>query len=228
MIKNIFILFLCVGLVVLLYVNYSIWRANIADADALRIFSHDKVQGIAYFKKSLDYFTPYKAEYQFDFIASVAGALAKNLPIPQLEDNLNFALDGADKAVKAHPKNAAYYTDMIKLYNILGEHGRNSEILNQAEMFGKKSLELSPNRQETRFYLARTALLRGESKLAVKWSKQAEELDPAVNLSRWYLGLAFIADNQREAGIIEIKKALELGYQQQNETERNFIKQLGF
>ena len=193
----------------------------------MRIFSRDPEQGIVLFKKSLDYFTPYKAEYQFDLIASAVGALAKNLPIPQLEDNLNFALDGADKAIKSHSQNAAYYTDMVKLYNILGEKGRNPEILNQAEMFGRKSLELSPNRQETRFYLARTALLEGDSKLAVKWSKQAEELNPAVNLSRWYLGLALIADNQREAGKIEIKKALELGYQPQNETERNFIKQLG-
>ena len=209
------------------YVNYSIWRANLANADALRIFSKDPAQGIELFKKSLNYSTPYKAEYQFDLVASVAGALGKNLPIPQLEDNLNFALDAADEAIKAHPKNAAYYTDMVKIYNILGEKGRNPEILNQAEMFGKKSLELSQNRQETRFYLARTALLKGDSKLALKWSKEAEELDPTVNLSRWYLGLALIADNQKEAGKIEIKKALELGYQPQNETEKNFIKNLG-
>ncbi|MEK7578334.1 MAG: O-antigen ligase family protein, partial [Patescibacteria group bacterium] len=207
-----------IGTLILLYLNYSIWRANVYDADALRIFSRDQVQGITYFKKSLNYFTPYKTEYQFDMVASVVGALAKNLPIPQLENNLNFVLDGADKAIKAHPKNAAYYTDMAKLYNILGEKGRNPEILNQAEMFGIKSLELSPNRQETMFYLARTALLKGDSRLAVKWSKQAEELGATLNLSRWYLGLAYIADNQIETGKIEIKKALELGYPPLNET----------
>lgn len=211
----------------LLYVNYGIWRANIADADALRIFPRDSEQGTILFKKSLTYFSPYKSEYQFDLLASVSGAIAKNLPISQLEDNLNFALNEADKAIKNHPQNAAYYTDMVKLYNILGEKGGNSEILNQAEIFGKKSLELSPRRQETRFYLARTALLKGDSKLAVQWTKEAEELNSTVNLSHWYLGLALIADNRREIGIIEIKKALELGYQTQNKNETDFIKNLG-
>lgn len=211
----------------LIYVNYGIWQANIADADALRVFSKSPAQGIELFKKSLSYNSPYKSEYQFDLFASVTGALAKNLQIPQLEDNLNFALSGAYEAVKSHPQNAAYYTDMARLYNILGEKGKNSEILNQAEVFGKKSLELSPNRQETRFYLARTALLKNDTKLAVKLTKKAEELDPSVNLSHWYFGLALIADNQSEAGKIEIKKALELGFRPQNDTEKAFIKNLG-
>lgn len=225
--RNIFVTFVLIGIFALEYFNYGIWRANIANADALRVFSHDPVQGIAYFKKSFDYFTPYKAEYQFDFIASVAGALQRNLPVPQLEDNLNLALDGADEAIKAHPKNAAFYTDMVTLYNILGEKGRNPAILNQAETFGKKSLELSPNRQETMFYLARTALLKNDTKTAVIWAKQAVSADPSINQSHWYLGLAYIADNQRQEGLAEIKKALESGYKLQNQAEASFVKSLG-
>ncbi len=211
----------------LLYVNYSIWRANVADADALRVFPRDPAQGIVLFKKSLNYFTPYKSEYQFDLIASVAGAVEKGMPLPNLEDIVNFSLGEADKAVAAHPKDAAKYTDMVRIYNILGTRGRNPEILAQAEVFGNKSLELSPQRQETLYYLARTALLKNDTRMAVALAKQAVLADPDVKQSHWYLGLAYIANNQRQEGIAEIKKAIEMGYKPQNQAEANFIKSLG-
>ncbi len=211
----------------LLYVNYGIWRANIADADALRIFSKNPTAGIVLFSKSLSYKSPYKSEYQFDLIASEGGAIEKGIPINNLEDAVNFALNEADKAVLAHPNNAGSYTDMLRIYNILGTRGRNLEILNQAEIFGKKSLELSPNRQETLFYLARTVLLKGDAKLAVDWTKKAVEVEPSIRQSHWYLGLAYVANNQKQEGIAEIKKALEMGYKPQNKAEEEFIKNLG-
>ncbi|MEK7198047.1 MAG: O-antigen ligase family protein, partial [Patescibacteria group bacterium] len=221
---------LLIGLAILLgllYVNYSIWRSNLADADALRTFSRDPAQGVIFFKKSLSYFSPYKSEYRFDLIASVVGAVEKNFPIPNLEETINFMLEEADKAILAQPKDAAKYTDMARIYNILGAKGRNLEILAQAEMFGKKSLELSPQRQETMFYLARTALLKGDTRSAVDLSKQAVLAEPSIRQSHWYLGLAYIANNQRQEGVAEIKKALELGYKPQNTTEEVFIKNLG-
>ncbi len=225
--KNIFVLFVYVGLFLLLYVNYGIWRANLADADALRYFSHDPSTGVALFKKSLSYWSPYQSEYQFDLIASVGGVIEKGIPINNLENTINFVLNEADKAVLAHPNNASSYTDMLRIYNILGTRGRDPAILNQAELFGEKSLKLSPNRQETLFYLARTALLKNNPKLAVQLTKQAVDVDPIINVSHWYFGLSYIANGQTNEGAVEIKKALELGYQPQNETEKNFIKSLG-
>ncbi|MCX6813426.1 MAG: O-antigen ligase family protein [Candidatus Azambacteria bacterium] len=225
--KNLFVAFVLICILGLLYVNYSIWRVNLADADALRYFSHDPSTGVALFKKSLSYWSPYQSEYQFDLIASMSGAIEKSVPINNLEDTINFALNEADKAVLAHPNNAGSYTDMTRIYNILGTRGRDPEILNQAELFGEKSLKLSPNRQETLFYLARTALLKNNPKLAVQLTKQAMDVDPTINVSRWYLGLSYIANGQTNEGAVEIKKALELGYQPQNETEKNFIKSFG-
>ena len=215
------------GLLALLYVNYGMWRANVADADALRTFPQDPELGLTFFEKSLNYKSPYKSEYQFDWIASVAGAVEKGLPIKNLENTINIALEEADKAILAHPKSASGYTDMLRIYNIFGTLGHDPEILTQAELFGKKSLELSPNRQETLFYLARTALLKNDPKLAVQLTKQAADIDPAINVSHWYLGLSYIANGQPNEGTAEIKKALELGYQPQNQTEKNFIKNLG-
>ncbi|MDO8676908.1 MAG: O-antigen ligase family protein [Candidatus Azambacteria bacterium] len=224
--KNIFALFVCVGLFVLLYVNYSIWRANIANADALRIFGKNSDESIVLFKKSQNYFTPYKAEYQFDLIASIAGALQKNIQLPNPEETINFALEAADKAVVSHPANAAYYTDLVKIYNILGGLGRDPQILAQAEAFGKTALELSPNRQETLYYLAQTALLKGDAKQAVNLAKEAVDAEPSIRQSHWYFGLALIADGQKKEGMAEIKKALDMGYKPQNQSETDFIKNL--
>lgn len=222
-----FIIGAVIFVIFLMYVNCSIWRANIADADALRIFPSNSSQGVGSFQESLNHFTPYKSEYQFDLLASVAGALEKRMPMANLENVINFALDEADKAVLAHPKNASYYTDMFRVYNILGELGRDPQILAQAKVFGDKSLELSPNRQETLFYLSKNAALEGDTKLAVSWALQAVEAEPTVKLSHWYLGLAYLLNQERDKGIVEIKKAFELGYKPQNQSEKDFIKNLG-
>ena len=225
--RNIFVTFVLIFIFVLEYWNYGMWRANLADADALRYFSRDPSVGVALFKKSLNYWSPYQSEYQFDLIASVGGAVEKGIPLDNLEDTVNFALNEADKAVAAHPNNAGGYTDMLRVYNILGTRGRDPGILNQAEIFGKKSLALSPNRQETFFYLARTALLKNNPKLAVQLTKQAVDIDPVISVSHWYLGLSYIANNQINEGKKEVKKALESGYQPQNKAEEEFIKNLG-
>ena len=225
--KKLFVAFAYISILGLLGVNLSIWRANLADADALRIFSKDPAQGIELFKKSVNYSSPYKAEYQFDLAASVAGAVEKGISLPDLEDTINFMLEEADKATASHPNDAAKYTDMIRIYNILGTKGRDPEILARAEVFGKKSLELSPRRQETLYYLARTALLKNDAKTAIIWAKQAVSAEPSIKQSHWYLGLAYVANNQRQEGIAEIKKALELGYQPQNAAEEAFIKNVG-
>ncbi len=211
----------------LLLLNYSIWRANLADADALRTFSKDPAAGIDFFRQSLAYKSPYKSEYRFDLIASIGGAVEKGLPIPDLENNLNFALNEADEAIAAHPNNAGSYTDMARIYNIFGMLGRDPALLNQAASFGEKSLTLSPDRQETLFYLARTALLKNDPNQAVLFTKRAVDADSSVNISHWYLGLAYIAAGRPQEGKIEIQKALGLGYQPRNQAERDFIKNLG-
>ncbi len=211
----------------LILLNYSIWRANIADANALRIFPANIAQGVDSFKQSLNYFTPYKSEYRFDLASLVIGAIQKNIPIPDLENTLNFTLGEADKALAAHSKNAAYYIDMAKLFNILGEKGGDLSFLTQAEEYGKKSLKLSPKRQETLFYLAQAALLKGDVNLSLDWIKQAVDANPAIGQSHWYLGRLYIVKGQKAEGIIEIKRALELGYELLNQNEINFIKSLG-
>ena len=225
--KKIAFFTIIVSVAYLILLNYLIWRANVADADALRIFPQDVKSGLALFEKSLSYKSPYKSEYQFDLVASIAGAVEKGVAINDLENIVNLALNEAEKAVLAHPKNASSYTDMARIYNIFGTLGRDPEILVQAELFSRKSLKLSPNRQETLFYLARTALLENKPDVALEWAKQALAVDPTVRVSRWYMGLALIANGRTDEGVMEIKKALDLGYSPRNDAEKNFIKNLG-
>ena len=227
-IRRKFASFVCLFvLFVLLYVNYGIWRANVADADALRTFPRNTEQGVALFKKSLNYFTPYKSEYRLDLFTAVGSAIQTNYPLPDPEETISFALNEADKIIIDHPKDAAYYTNLVKLYDILGEKGRDPQILKIAQSYGDTSLALSPNRQETLFYLTKNSLLIGDAKSAVSYMIQAVNAELSIGLSHWYLGLAYIADNQIDKGDIEIKKALELGYKPQNQKEIDFVKSLG-
>lgn len=225
--KKLFILSVCVGVSGLFWINFSIWRANIADADALRIFPSNIAQGIGSFKKSLNYFTPYKAEYRLDMLTALGSAVQTNHPLPNPEEAINYALGEADKILASHPNDAAYYTSLLKIYNIFGEKGRDPGVLSIAESYGQKSLELSPNRQETIFYITKTFLLKGDTNFAVIYTLKAVDAAPSISSSHWYYGLALIADGQQEKGIIEIKNALELGYKPQNQNEAGFIKSLG-
>ncbi len=225
--KKLFVILICIGVLGLLWVNLSVWRANIADADALRTFPRDTGQGIALFKKSLNYFTPYKSEYRLDLFTIVGSAIQTNYPLPNPEETINFVLAEADKMVVDHPKDASYYTNLLKIYNIFGENSRDPGILDMAEFYGQKSLELSPNRQETLFYITKTFLMKGDTNSAVIYMLKAVDAEPSNSSSHWYYGLALIADGQQKKGIAEIKKAFGLGYRPQNKGEENFIKQLG-
>jgi len=226
-IKNLFVTFVLIGLFVLEYFNYGIWRANLLNAGALRTFSRNPSSGLILFDKSFNHFSPYKDEYQLDMISSVAAAIQNNIRLPNWEVVINYMLEKADEAMEAHPDNAAYYTDMVKIYNILGVLGRDSQILAQAAAFGEKSLELSPNRQETLYYLTQTALLEGKTKAAVALAQKALDLEPTIRQSHWYLGLAFIANGQIQEGTAEIKKALDMHYAPQNQAEKEILKKLG-
>jgi len=212
---------------ILLWGNYSIWRANLYDAEAIRIFQQKPREGLTLFQKSLSYNTPYKAEYRFDLAGSVMTAVQRNASIPDLENTLNFALEEIDQAIAAHPENAAYYSDAAKLYNILGDKGADPAVLDQAESFAKKSLELSPDRQETLFYLAQTALIRKDVESAIRWTRRAIDAYPEWRKGYWFLGRIYFIAGQYEKSAAEIKKALDMGYNPQNKGEEEFIKNLG-
>ena len=212
---------------ILLWGNYSIWRANLYDAEAIRIFQQKPREGLTLFQKSLSYNTPYKAEYRFDLAGSVMTAVQRNASIPDLENTLNFALEEIDQAIAAHPENAAYYSDAAKLYNILGDKGADPAVLDQAESFAKKSLELSPDRQETLFYLAQTALIRKDVESAIRWTRRAIDAYPEWRKGYWFLGRIYFIAGQYEKSAAEIKKAIDMGYNPQNKGEEEFIKNLG-
>jgi len=225
--KNLLVAFVLICILGLLYVNYSIWRANLYDAEAIRIFQQKPREGLTLFQKSLSYNTPYKAEYRFDLAGSVMTAVQRNASIPDLENTLNFALEEIDQAIAAHPENAAYYSDAAKLYNILGDKGADPAVLDQAESFAKKSLELSPDRQETLFYLAQTALIRKDVESAIRWTRRAIDAYPEWRKGYWFLGRIYFIAGQYEKSAAEIKKAIDMGYNPQNKGEEEFIKNLG-
>ena len=208
------------------YLNYSIWRANLYNAESIRMFSRDTGAGMVLAKRSLDYWTPYAAEYKFDLFTAVASAIQKNQPLPDPETTINFVLEKADEVVAAHPNDAAYLTGMAKLFGILAERGRDPQILAWARDYGEKSLLLSPSRQETLFYLSKIALLQGDTNSAVARAKEALDAAPSIYLSRWYYGLALLADGRAVEGKTEIKEALDLGYKPKG-GEIELIKNLG-
>lgn len=206
-----------------LWLNYSILRANVLDARALKTFGRNQTEAVSLFKKALGFSSPYQSAYQLDFMASIFGALKNNIAISDLEDNLNLALDLGDQVAAQHPNDAAVYINLLNFYSILGEKSKNKEILKPARDYGLKALELSPRRQEALFQWARVELLLDNPAKAIELSKTALELDEGVAKSHWLYGLALLAGGDISEAKLEVKKALDLGYQPQSQGEKSFI-----
>ena len=98
--------------------------------------------------------------------------------------------------------------------------------LDQAEVAGRRALELSPTRQEAIFFLGRTYILRNEPRRAVELNETMVKNYPDFALGHWFLGLSLIADNAQERARAEIKQALQMGYKFRSDEERNVVKQL--
>jgi len=89
--------------------------------------------------------------------------------------------------------------------------------LDQAEV-------LSPNRQQTRFVVAKVLLLKGKTNEAFEEMRKAVELDPLSGDPHFYFGLLAFQVGDLETGFREIDSAKELGREPRNARE---YRQLG-
>ena len=124
------------------------------------------------------------------------------------ETDLNVLAQGTEmaiaeykKSVREHPLDARHWLYLGQLYNLGARY--NKEYIQEAGKVLHKALELSPQRQQIYFELARVHVYLKEYDQAIELLKQAVILDPQVKESRQNLESVLKAIKEQEPELVK-------------------------
>lgn len=205
------------GLLTSLLSLISIWQWNIEPAYAGYLTA--KAASVQTFgdamnlwQKALDIKTPWSYDAQVEYLKGVT-RLAQKSTNNQFEDIKPLLARGETAAkdlLYSHGQNAYFNYLAGRFYSEWGKF--EFKYFDEAEKLFKKSIELSPRRQQLFYGLGRMYLLRGKTEEALKVFEDLVQLDPNVDESHWFYGLALRQADRGEEAYQEIKEAIRLGY----------------
>jgi O-antigen ligase len=205
-----FILLLAVPAIAL-YLTVETAIANHKYVQARAAFAQDPAIGTSLYVDAFTHFSPYDAREKLNCAYLIVNSVITKRQASQSFDAGMLIMRLSAEAIAAHPRDAAFYMILNDIFNGLTLYV-NREFAPQAEAFGRKAVELSPNRQEAIFQLARTYVIRNEAAKAVDLNRRMLQ-SADFPLGHWLLGLSLLQNNQREEAKAEIRKAIEMGYQ---------------
>jgi tetratricopeptide (TPR) repeat protein len=108
-----------------------------------------------------------------------------------------------DEMIRREPYNPRFSIYVAKLYAVRAQILGQSQFYQISEDYYKKALELSPNRQDTRDFLAYDYALEGNLDKAIALLKETVALDPEVGDPHFFLGFVLV-----QKGLAYYKEAL--------------------
>ncbi|MFH1867212.1 MAG: O-antigen ligase family protein [Patescibacteria group bacterium] len=126
---------------------------------------------------------------------------------------INYYLTKLEQEIKKYSPEAPLWYRQGQLYDLRFTDTKDPADLTLAYQALIKAQELSPKRQQIAFELAHNRRLAGDTAASVKVLEQAVSLNPSLPVSRLFLGLAYLTDDQDQQGTVEIKQAFQIGYQ---------------
>jgi O-antigen ligase len=208
-----------------LYISIETGTASVGYQDAQQAFAQDPDLGLRSYEVAFQYYSPYQKSEKLRCATLTLESVLNKRPMRDPMGSVGRALQWAQEAAAAFPRDVAIFISLADICNNLGLYVDKS-FLDKAEYFGKRALELSPKRQEAAFCLGRTYVLRNEAPRAVELNKRMVSDYPAYPLAHWFLGLSLIADGKRDEARREIQKAFDLGFRFRNAGEENVVKDL--
>ncbi len=215
-----------VSLILVYVLNINVMRAGYYQYLGFTSFvkSNSKL-AIASFKKGIEVWTPYAWDFKRDYAATVAenyfyghlGVLGDSA-----KEEVWLAIKAMEETKDEHPKDAFNHYMLIDLYNQVSDLDL-ALLTSKAEQEAKIALELSPDRQQVYFSLAKTKLIKGEREEALELVRYGLELNPKVPDAHFYYGLLSFDAGDTKTGYDEIKKAIELGRRWRNFNEPRIV-----
>ncbi len=165
--------------------------------------------------------TPYRWNFKIDYAASIAEAYFYNPGLLNPNDVLH-TIRGMEEVAAEHPQDAYNHYALVDMYNQISDIDLKG-LTAKAEREAAIALELSPNRQEIYFSLAKTKTIEGDLPAALAITQKAIALDPKVPDGHFYYGIIAFAAKDPVRGYAEVKEAVALGRQWKNANEPRVV-----
>jgi len=202
-----------------LIISYStVWRpakANYTTGQAILMAQNEKyyTYSIDKFREALNYDTFGKYEIRnkaAQYMILVAGL--KELSSQEKRRALELAIEAEKKNAQEFSNDYVCWLYLARLCTTHYAYFKEEAILDLGEQAINEALVLSPDFPKNYFELGQIKLLRNDYQSAIKALGQAVALNPDAPVSHWYLGLALAEFGDIEEGLLEINKAIEMGY----------------
>ncbi len=202
--------FLAIGCIGVYFVNILSFKASYNQWLGFDAILHGQQKAaMDDFRAAASTASPYKWNFERDFAAEAAQIYFYNPGFLSNQDVLD-GVAAMEAARDAHPLDAYNHYALIDIYNQVSALDV-KKYTSEAEHEAQVALELSPNRQEILFSLAKTKSIEGDNHAALGVLKQALDLDPKVPESHFYYGLLAFATGDSNLGYQEVEASIQMG-----------------
>jgi len=202
-------------ILILLFLPWGVYKFNLEPFQQSRLgirafhtAKQDLKSALYWYEKALAKPCFVNSEIRVYFAKDIAEAHAKinektNLDI--LGQGTEIVITEYEKTVQKHPLNSRHWLYLGQLYGLGAKYNLN--YLLKAEIALETALELSPQRQQVYFELARIYYFQKEYKRAVNFLEQAVVLNPEVRESRQKLQEMIGVVEKEAPGLEDLEKA---------------------
>lgn len=201
-----------------IYYNYAIFNGAWSEYWGVNyLLNRLPESSLLYFSQAMSIPTPYSDDIIKNFANTTRDAFHQGLQYAnteKLQENLINPLRGV---IVRHPKNFFNYLVLAEFEEEFYKY--NPGYLDDAESLLKQALQLSPERQQVYYPLAKAELLRGNKQAAYGIFQQLINLNPDAGEPHFYFGLLAYNLGDIKKGDEEITIASRLGREPQTPEE---------
>ncbi len=201
--------------------NIIAWQAQLSLTRVSSDFAGGKDNAFASYRQALTRSTPldrhdlYQRFFEYVILSYSTQQPRTSDEKKLFRENMNFTLSELIRASEEYSYNAKIFFLLATFARQHGDILSSRDSLELAKTAVQRGLELSPNRQMFLFERGLIHLLENEYNHGITILKKAVQLNQALALAHWYLGLAYGHDGQYMLAKQSVEQAISLGYNYQ-------------
>lgn len=200
---------ICMAGLLIYFVNYPILAGSYYHYWGLNYYLNGLLnQSYQSWQKALGVPSPYLDDSRVDFATMLQQSFQSGLSFEPIEPIHQEGIRAMKEAIARHRLNYFYYNFLAEYYNVFHQYGQG--YLDEADKLSIHAWSLSPNRQQILYIMAKTALLRNDTRKGLQLFQQAVDLNPSAGDPHFYLGLLLWERGDRKQGLTELTLAWTL------------------
>ena len=192
------------------FFNYRLYVASHLEWTSVNHFVHGEIpEGIEYMDKALAASTPYHVYIAKDLYPNIALLYQQNLPLPDVRNLVERAVQGMRAAAEAEPLNYGFWIGLADMTQPIA--ALDPKYVDEGLTALSRADAISPRRQATEYVRAKLLNLKGDKAGALLAMERAIALDPVVGDAHFYYALLLLESGDVASGVRELSRATELG-----------------